>query len=997
MSRIIFCVIGILTLFFLPVFEPLTVVDTVALSSSNPTFISLSYEFEKPTYNILNRFGMKLTGISLQNLPLISILGKPRLPVKPVRILLPPETTVKSISVETSSLKSIDISSFPPIEIGGSSHRLNQPLRSLIEDYYLPRFSTDLSYPDINYENMGVQYFRGYGILHVNLYPVKYLGFKHLINYFESMTINISTEPANHIPMFRNDGFQELIDKVENPKIISKYRQYKMDNDNFYFNSYDESIYDYVIITPELFAQQSDEYDYSFDDLINYRQSQGLSCTYKTVEEIILEYDGVDSQEKIRNFIKYAYNNWGTTWILLGGGIQHVPVRYLDDVDGLEPDETEVPSDLYYQCLDGSYNENGNDFWGEIDDGINGGMVDLYAEVYLGRAPVKNIADISAFVEKTLIYEQSEWEEDIYLRRHLSAGERVWDGPGGWGAGYVERCIDIWDDYNQLTHGIPSKKYDIIPLYERDASWTRNDVKDKINEGVNIINHVGHGNTYSAMKLNTNTVNELLNEGFYPFFYSQACHSGKLDETQECMASRWVTSDKRGGFAAIMNTGYGYGCIIDYDGANNRYAREFYDALYSPIEKITYIGVAHQKAKEDNFWRINENNMIHVYYDLMLFGCPYVSIKGSEDTIADFSWDLLYPITGQKISFTDRSSGSIQFRLWDFGDGTTSYSINPTHIYNHEGVFTVTLTVKDTDGYSSTINYYIDVRNYWEPIALPSPTYHYGSNLTVYFIGEESWDPDGYLTNYLWNFDDGTTSTEINPIHTYLSEGQYNVRFSVTDNDGHMDTVFCTIILSTLETPSIPIVSGPSNGYVGEQLQFSSISYDTQGDNLSYAWDFNDGKPIIWSEWLNANQTCNIVYNWSTQDVYNIRVKAKDEKGWESEWSEELEIQINESTIPIISLIRPDNGIYLFNKKIIPFFTSICIGNIDVSVDISGSNNIDRVVFYVDGQPKSEVLSPPYEWSWDKENIFKLRYKLKIVVYANSQLYETSEKTVWKI
>ncbi|MFW6056930.1 MAG: PKD domain-containing protein, partial [Chloroflexota bacterium] len=60
---------------------------------------------------------------------------------------------------------------------------------------------------------------------------------------------------------------------------------------------------------------------------------------------------------------------------------------------------------------------------------------------------------------------------------------------------------------------------------------------------------------------------------------------------------------------------------------------------------------------------------------------------------------------GLAVRFTDRSSSDCEITawLWDFGDGSTSTEQNPTHVYKHEGVFTVTLTVYDSCGYSDTI------------------------------------------------------------------------------------------------------------------------------------------------------------------------------------------------------------------------------------------------------------------------------------------------------
>ena len=56
--------------------------------------------------------------------------------------------------------------------------------------------------------------------------------------------------------------------------------------------------------------------------------------------------------------------------------------------------------------------------------------------------------------------------------------------------------------------------------------------------------------------------------------------------------------------------------------------------------------------------------------------------------------------------------------------------------------------------------------------------------LAVQFVGTNSYDPDGIITGYLWDFGDGTTSTLANPAHTYGSVGNYAAKLTVTDNSG---------------------------------------------------------------------------------------------------------------------------------------------------------------------------------------------------------------------
>ena len=951
--------------------------------------IKLKYNFSTPLYSSVEIFNDEYARLHLEELPLSGREGEPCIPVKPLRILLPESTTVEKITVDVSEVKILEIDDFNSIELGAMTHSFSRQPIELEYKSITPNYNINELYPSYHYKNLGIQYFRGYAILHINLYPVQYLGKTNSLYYYDEISVEVETKETSRNLLFRGDAEEDIIKMVENAEVLTSYG-----NDNsFNYNGADN--YDYIIITTEGLKNSSGEY--TFDDLLNFRESQGLSCTYKTVEEIYDEYIGVDDAEKIRNFIKYAYMNWGTTWVLIGGDVGTVPIRELYDIDGKEPDETDMTSDLYYQCLDGDYNYDGDEYWGEKYDGINGEGIDLYAEVYIGRAPVDNFDDVSFFVEKTLAYENSDWTIDNYLKRHLSAGEMVWPGNGGYGSGYVERCIDRCFDYGQDTYGIPSSKYSIIELYERDMSWTYLDAIDEINQGVHIINHVGHGSMNAAMKISIYDIPNLNNFGKYGLFYSQACHSGKLEGRDQCIAEKWVLEEKKGGFAAIMNTGYGYGSLVDYDGADNRYAREFFDALFSPHEQISRIGKANQDSKEDNFYRLEDDNMYHVYYDTLLFGDPYVEIKGAEDTKADFTWQPSYPLIGETINFYDKSNGDLIYREWDFGDGGHSILENPSHAYTGEGIFEVVLTVYDFEGYMSSVSYDIEVKDQWDPFAIAEPEYYYGYNFTVEFNGNDSWDPDGYIVSYQWNFDDGTTSDIANPIHVFLSEGTYDVRFSVIDNDDNIDTVFCMIVLEEQFPPDIPNKPfGPTGTFTGETYTYTAVTTDPEGNDIKYGWDFGDGSSIKWSDWYNSGETCNISYKWNTLGDHLVRVKVRDIHDAESYWSDPLIVTTTDNKDPTVNILDPEKALYILNKKVIPFFITFTIGSIDFNVSASDESGISRVVFYIDDEPMAEVQSEPYAWTWRRGSILRHRHTVNVVAYDNAGRYSSEELIIWK-
>jgi hypothetical protein len=156
--------------------------------------------------------------------------------------------------------------------------------------------------------------------------------------------------------------------------------------------------YKYVIIT-------SSDLVSAFEPLKNQKISKLGSAEIFTVSGITSTYSGVDTQEKIRNFIKDYYNNHGTEWVLLGGDVEIVPHRgcygKVYSTSGWVIDEN-IPCDLYYSDLDGSWNADGDSIWGEVEDNV-----DLLWDVAVGRAPVNTATEATNFVNKALTYEQN--------------------------------------------------------------------------------------------------------------------------------------------------------------------------------------------------------------------------------------------------------------------------------------------------------------------------------------------------------------------------------------------------------------------------------------------------------------------------------------------------------------------------------------------------------------------------------------------------------------
>ena len=154
-------------------------------------------------------------------------------------------------------------------------------------------------------------------------------------------------------------------------------------------------------------------------------------------------------------------------------------------------------------------------------------------------------------------------------------------------------------------------------------------------------------------------------------------------------------------------------------------------------------------------------------------------------------------------SIESASYGGITTWTWDFGDGTTSNDRNPVHTYQDTGVYTVSLTVVGPKGDDSiTRKDYIQLTMPSVPVANFTAKPRSGNGpLVVQFTNTTS----GHVSSLLWDFGDGTTSTEQNPVHTYTYNNtpDYTVSLSVTGMGGS-DTETKTKYIH-LNTPPIRV------------------------------------------------------------------------------------------------------------------------------------------------------------------------------------------------
>lgn len=155
---------------------------------------------------------------------------------------------------------------------------------------------------------------------------------------------------------------------------------------------------------------------------------------------------------------------------------------------------------------------------------------------------------------------------------------------------------------------------------------------------------------------------------------------------------------------------------------------------------------------------------------------------------AFFTYFPTIPYTGETVTFNASESfdsdGSIVSYSWAFGDGANGTGEVVTHTYSDNGTYAVTLILTDNDGLFDKTSIDITVLNK-PPIALfteSATTILIGE--TIVFNASESYDSDGSIVSYFWDFGDVTNATDFIVSHVYTTNGTFIVTLTVIDDDG---------------------------------------------------------------------------------------------------------------------------------------------------------------------------------------------------------------------
>ncbi|MCK4353476.1 carboxypeptidase regulatory-like domain-containing protein [candidate division WOR-3 bacterium] len=569
--------------------------------------------------------------VQLKGYGVTSEIGSPMLPLSVLHVLIPPGSEVTRVEIVSKDSEVLpgEYTIYPaqplqPISSNKKEIKWVEPDKKV--------YSQATSYPEEIIICSGTGTMGGYRIAGLLVRPLQYIPSQKKLIFHTKIRFKIIYE-ENVCPVTPKTESQRKIfgDMVKplvmNPLAISiwapplahQFRSLTLTPDTV----------EYVIIT------DSTSYGSYFQPLVDWKTKKGIPSKIVDLLWIYSNYSG-DNQERIRNFIIDAVNSWGTIWILLGGDTDVLPERKTWCMSAGGGWLDTIPSDLYYSDLDGSWDADGDGVYGEIEDGV-----DMYSDVWIGRASINTLQECSTFVNKIFIYEKN---PPVYQKKELLLGEYLFGS--NWGEWVNDSIADL----------TPSG-YTISKLYESQGNLNASAVLDSIEAGYHFIHHAAHGNvnvisTGSDAIYNAD-LDSLTNGNLLPIYVAISCLPGAFDF--DCYAEHFVNNPNGGGVAACMNSRFGWGSYTGM-GPSEYLDISFFEQLFS--YNIYKIGMTLGKgnavyipqAYSDPYYR-------WCIYELTLFGDPELPMWTQEPGSLIVTHNPVIPIGMTTFQVTVNNTG----------------------------------------------------------------------------------------------------------------------------------------------------------------------------------------------------------------------------------------------------------------------------------------------------------------------------------------------------
>ncbi|MGA1820043.1 MAG: C25 family cysteine peptidase [Thermoplasmatota archaeon] len=281
----------------------------------------------------------------------------------------------------------------------------------------------------------------------------------------------------------------------------------------------------YLIITSK------DSVD-ELDVLAQWRNGMGVATSVIAVEDILENYEGSeDPADLVRDYIKDVLDTWGTLQhVLLAGDWETVPVKRVVDSEAYGGwDDGYIPADTYFQCLDGTWDLDGDGLYAEPGD-----MEDIIPDISLSRLAIDDPVVWRDKISQLISYESDRSRTDWTSTALLVAANTHNYGDGSIHSEY------LWDKYLNETYE------EKLPLYEDEGTLTLSAVDEALESGVSFVQFVDHGgptvwcDDYGAgVVYRDRDARELTNGNRLSVISTLACLTNWFDDTSGCQYQRF--------------------------------------------------------------------------------------------------------------------------------------------------------------------------------------------------------------------------------------------------------------------------------------------------------------------------------------------------------------------------------------------------------------------------------------------------------------------------
>ncbi len=626
-----------------------------------------SFEFNPEIVHLIE-YG-DTTKIRIPGWEITDEVGAPEIPMTIVRVALPYGAIIKNI--QTISTTSRELKLTHNISFARPPYILS---KEIVVDNSQPDMSIyhcDKPYPEKIVELKGLGIIDSIQICELRIVPFHYYPVSKRLIVYNSIKYAISYE-AGSVPRAKNFPVEKL---VENLYDIIRSPKTDVRNQIRYL----------IITNPPM--------DTIFQRLADWKTKKGIPASVRNINWILSHYPGEDSAAKIRNYLKILSDS-STEYVLLGGDVDIVPCRFAYAMTcsaGFSPGrEDTMPCDLYYADLQGTWDRDGDGSYGEVEDSI-----DLYPDLFIGRAPVNTIQEAQRFVNKVLIYEKNPVLD--YLDNALFAAEILWSDP------YTDQGVHK----NKIGDESIPDYFEITKLYQSLGNETKQSVMQAIRQGQNLINHDGHGwiDLISVggwpHRIYCVDFDTITNTPKYGILYSIGCWTAAFD--YESVSEAFVNSPNGGGVAYIGNSSYGWGSPGNPGfGYSDRFDSRFFHSLF--VQKNFRLGVTLALAKAHFIPYSREENVYRWHqYQINLLGDPEMPVWTKiPDTLLVFHPQTI-PVGTARVMITVKSKHTnlpIRNALVCLRKDNESYSTGYT---DASGTIFLNTTATNTGNFELTI------------------------------------------------------------------------------------------------------------------------------------------------------------------------------------------------------------------------------------------------------------------------------------------------------